>query len=90
MRVESILAAAPGVREVAVVGVTDPIWGQRLVAVYAGDATPAALDAWCRTSLPGPERPRTFLALSELPVLESGKLDRHRLRCLVSAPDSSV
>jgi o-succinylbenzoate---CoA ligase len=79
-RVESLLAAAPGVIEVAVVGVADPVWGQRLVAVYRGESSPASLDAWCRAHLPGPERPRAFLPLPELPALESGKLDRMRVR----------
>jgi len=84
-RVESMLAEAPGVSEAAVVGVADPVWGQRLVALYRGEATPAALDAWCRVRLPGAERPRLFLPLPELPVLASGKLDRCGLRTLAQA-----
>jgi o-succinylbenzoate---CoA ligase len=84
-RVEAILAEAPGVSEAAVVGVADPVWGQRLVALYRGEATPAALDAWCRVRLPGAERPRLFLPLPELPVLASGKLDRCGLRALAQA-----
>jgi O-succinylbenzoic acid--CoA ligase len=86
-RVEAILAEAPGVSEAAVVGVADPVWGQRLVALYRGEATPAALDAWCRVRLPGAERPRLFLPLPELPVLASGKLDRCGLRALAQAAD---
>lgn len=80
--VESQLAGAPGVGAVAVVGIDDPIWGQRLVAFYTGSATPAVLDGWCRANLSGPERPRGFRHLAELPVLESGKLDRQQLRDL--------
>jgi o-succinylbenzoate---CoA ligase len=82
--VESLLAGAPGVLEAAVVGVADPIWGHRLVAVYRGDAAPAALDAWCRERLAAPQRPRAFLSCVALPVLESGKLDRGRLRELAA------
>ncbi|MFY9973510.1 MAG: hypothetical protein WAK53_04585, partial [Chromatiaceae bacterium] len=44
-----------------------------------------ALDAWCREHLPGAERPRGFVRLSELPTLGSGKRDRVRLRELVLA-----
>lgn len=84
-RVESDLARAEGVGELAVVGVPDPIWGRRLVALYTGWAQPAALDAWCRTHLSGPERPRAFIRLSELPTLGSGKRDRHRLQELATA-----
>jgi len=84
-RVEAVLASAPGVGEVAVLGVPDPVWGQRLVAAYTGGAEAGELDAWCREHLPGAERPRGFVRLSELPVLGSGKRDRIRLRELVLA-----
>lgn len=82
LRVESLLAAAPGVGAVAVVGLDDPVWGARLVALYTGAATVTDLDQWCREHLAGPQRPRAFRRLAELPLLESGKLDRGRLRGL--------
>jgi len=82
--VESLLAAAPGLGSVAVVGVADPVWGQRLVAFYTGEASPAALAEWCRAHLAGPQRPRVFRPHVELPVLDSGKLDRGRLRALAA------
>lgn len=78
-RVEAALGAAPGVRDLVVVGVEDPVWGDRLVALYCGEADSAELEAWCRARLPGPERPRTFISLAALPTLESGKCDRRRL-----------
>jgi O-succinylbenzoic acid--CoA ligase len=84
-RVEAVLASAPRVGEVAVLGVPDPVWGQRLVAAYTGGAEVRELDAWCREHLPGAERPRGFVRLSELPTLGSGKRDRARLRELVVA-----
>ena len=83
-RVESLLTGAPGVGDLAVVGVSDPVWGQRLTVVYCGEVAPKNLDAWCRCRLPGPERPRTFLRVPELPLLESGKRDRQRLRTLAA------
>ena len=61
------------------------MWGQRLVALYTGEATPAALDDWCRANLAGPQRPRAFRPRAELPLLDSGKLDRRRLRVLALA-----
>jgi O-succinylbenzoic acid--CoA ligase len=81
--IERRLAAAPGIGEVAVAGVPEPVWGHRLVAVYTGAVDPAALDAWCRTNLPSVERPRGFRRVAGLPVLASGKLDRRALvRCI--------
>jgi O-succinylbenzoic acid--CoA ligase len=84
-RVEAALARAPGLGEVAVVGVSDAVWGQRLVALYTGAVSPAELDAWCRGQLPRTERPRTFIQCPTLPSLPSGKLDRHRLQELAVA-----
>jgi O-succinylbenzoic acid--CoA ligase len=84
-RVEAALAGVAGVAVVAVVGVDDAVWGKRLVALYQGDAAPADLDAWCRANLPGPERPRTFHPLPDLPALASGKPDRRSLQALAAA-----
>ena len=89
-RVEAALISAPGVRDLAVVGVEDPVWGERLVALYSGEAAPADLDTWCRARLSGPERPRTFIPLGELPTLSSGKHDRHRLRELARGAGPSA
>ncbi len=83
-RVEADLARAPGVEELAVVGVPDPVWGRRLVALYTGSAMPADLDPWCRAHLGGPERPRAFIRLAVLPTLDSGKRDRRRLEELAA------
>jgi O-succinylbenzoic acid--CoA ligase len=83
--VEAALTQARELGEVAVVGLPDAVWGQRLVALYTGGATPARLEAWCRARLSGPERPRAFIRCPELPTLQSGKLDRGRLRKLAAA-----
>ena len=40
--VEQVLAAHPGVREVAVYGVPDPQWGERVCAAVVGEADPDA------------------------------------------------
>jgi O-succinylbenzoic acid--CoA ligase len=82
---EAVLTSAPGAGEVAVVGVPDSVWGQRVIALYTGGAAPELLDAWCRDRLPGPERPRTFIRLPGLPILGPGKLDRRRLQALAVA-----
>jgi o-succinylbenzoate---CoA ligase len=83
-RVEERLASAPGVTSVAVVGVEDTVWGHRLVVVYAGEASPEALDRWCRQHLSSRHRPRGFHRLERLPVLPSGKQDRRKIRELIT------
>jgi 2-furoate---CoA ligase len=84
VEVEDVLARAPGVREVAVVGTPDDRWGQRVVAcVVAEDGVTAEeLDAYCLSSerLARFKRPREYRFVSELPKSPSGKILRRMLR----------
>jgi fatty-acyl-CoA synthase len=85
-QVESVLAADPGVREVAVVGVPDDRWGELVVAclALAPDASEAdvvaRLEERTRAVLAPHERPRRWMVLPELPRTASSKVQRHLLR----------
>jgi O-succinylbenzoic acid--CoA ligase len=89
--VEAVLASMPGITAVAVGSVADPRWGQRLVALYVGEASPESLAEACRSRLSAAERPREFRQVASLPANASGKLDRQRLRELLAGgpPDGS-
>jgi 2-furoate---CoA ligase len=84
VEVEDVLARAPGVREVAVVGAPDERWGQRVVAYVVADGaiTVEELDAFCLASdtLARFKRPREYRFVSELPKSPSGKILRRMLR----------
>jgi acyl-CoA synthetase (AMP-forming)/AMP-acid ligase II len=73
--VEAALADAPGVAEVAVVGVPDAEWGERVCAVVvpAPGATPSleTLRAHCAGRLAGFKHPRRLELVSELPRTEA-------------------
>jgi o-succinylbenzoate---CoA ligase len=81
--VERQLSACADAGEVAVTARPDPRWGMALVALYTGNATVAALDAWARVNLPSASRPRTFARVPELPRNTMGKLLRHALPALI-------
>jgi O-succinylbenzoic acid--CoA ligase len=81
--VEALLAACPGVEDAAVTGEPDPVWGERLVALFVGGAAEAEVEAWCRTHLSGAWRPRGFRRVSEIPRGVLGKIDRKALRARV-------
>jgi acyl-CoA synthetase (AMP-forming)/AMP-acid ligase II len=82
--VEDVLARAPGVGEVAVVGAPDDRLGQRVVAyvVVDGDVAAEELDAFCLASgsLARFKRPREYRFVAELPKSPSGKILRRMLR----------
>jgi 2-furoate---CoA ligase len=84
VEVEDVLARAPGVREVAVIGAPDDRLGQRVVACVVADegVTAEQLDAYCLSSdrLARFKRPREYRLLSELPKSPSGKILRRMLR----------
>jgi acyl-CoA synthetase (AMP-forming)/AMP-acid ligase II len=78
--VEDTLMRAAGVREVAVIGVPDPVWGQQVVAVLVGSADAEALTAHCRAALAGYKVPRRIEFVDELPKNATGKVLRRELR----------
>ncbi|MCW8906646.1 MAG: AMP-binding protein [Sedimenticola sp.] len=85
--VEARLLQCPGVTGVGVTGREDPVWGVVLVALFTGEVTERALEQWSRNHLPGPLRPRQFVAVSALPLNTMGKLYRPGLRQLITDQD---
>ncbi len=80
LEVENVLARHPGVREVAVAGVPDDRFGQRVTAWVVGTATAEELDAHCLASeLARFKRPREYRLVAELPKSASGKILRRLL-----------
>ena len=81
LEVEDVLAAHPGVVEVAVIGVADERLGQRVTAVVVGTATDEELDEHCLSSpLARFKRPRAYRRVEALPKSASGKILRRMLR----------
>ncbi len=77
LEVERVLEACPGVREIAVYGVDDERWGQRVEAVVVGDT--AGVDAYAREHLAPAQRPKAVHVVDRLPRTSTGKVLRRQL-----------
>jgi long-chain acyl-CoA synthetase len=78
VEIESVLAAVPGVREVAVFGLPDEQWGQRVCAAYTAAASVSEDDLRAAASarLAPYKRPKSYFRASDLPRTVTGKLMR--------------
>ncbi|MDX6623094.1 MAG: hypothetical protein QOE75_1026 [Solirubrobacterales bacterium] len=92
--VEDVLELDPAVAEVAVVGVADPEWGERIVAfvVTAEGAAldPDALDRRCLEAIARHKRPKEYHAIAALPRNAGGKVLKGELRDRAGAGDVSA
>ncbi|MCW2954618.1 MAG: AMP-dependent synthetase and ligase [Conexibacter sp.] len=82
--VEDLLAGHPAVREVAVLGVEDDEWGQRLKAVVAlnagEEATEHELKGYVKQNLAAYKVPREVEFVEQLPRNATGKIVKRELR----------
>jgi len=85
--VEGVLAEAPGVSEVAVFGVDDERWGQRVCAAVVGTASSTELDAFARTRLAAHKRPKAYVTVDALPYTTTGKLQRSAVAAAAGMAD---
>jgi len=82
IELETELAAHPGVRDVAVVGLPDPKWGETAVACVVADEgiTAETLQEFLAPRLARFKIPRRFVFLAELPRTPYGKVVKGDLR----------
>ena len=98
--IESVISLCPGVGEVAVAGLSDERWGQRVVAFITRNGAEngldaQTLDAHCRSSdLPNFKRPREYVFVAEIPKSPVGKVLRRKLVAgeyeALDTPDTSA
>jgi len=84
LEIEEVLREHPGVGEVAVVGLPDEAWGERVVACVVrreggGDCDEAALRGFVRERLAPYKVPKDVLFLPELPKNSLGKVVKPEL-----------
>ncbi len=82
--VEAVLHTHPSVGDVAVIGLPDARWGERVTAVVrpapGAEVDTDALEAFMRERLARHKVPRVWIVVDDLPRTASGKVQKHVLR----------
>lgn len=82
--VTAAVQEVPGVRDAVAVGVPDPQWGERVVAVVAGEVDLEQLRSEVAATLPRAWAPRGLVRVDSLPLLATGKVNRAAVRALAA------
>ena len=88
--IEKVLFTHPSLRDVTVLGLSDPTWGEIVAAVLVPadpDRPPqvADLHALCRAELAPHKTPARWFVTGDLPLTGSGKIQKFRLRERIDA-----
>lgn len=89
--VEFALGEFPNITELAVYGVADPVWGERIelaISVADGAAAPTLTEIreYGRHRLAPYKLPRSLAVVEELPLTSNNKLDKRRLATATELP----
>ena len=88
LEVETVVYGIPGIREVAVLGMPDPLLGQAVIAFVSAmegsSISEAQIKKLCKDKLEAFMVPKHVRFLAELPKSANGKTDKKALAALLS------
>ena len=89
LEIEEVLLTHPDIKEVAVVGVPDQVWGERIVAALVlregANLTTESLRAWGKERLATYKVPKEAVIIEELPRNAMGKVSKPDLKKTIGA-----
>jgi len=91
LEIEDVLRGHPGVRDVAVVGLPDEEWGERVAAAIVAEDIPtlAQVRAWARDRLAPYKLPTRLVVVPELPRNAMGKVTKTAVKELFGSREGA-
>ncbi len=92
LEIEDVLRLHPGILDVAVVGLPDEEWGERVAAAVVARGEPprlAALREWARERLAPYKLPTKLVAVEDLPRNAMGKVTKAAVKALFGSGDDA-
>ncbi|MHA1427991.1 MAG: class I adenylate-forming enzyme family protein [Candidatus Helarchaeota archaeon] len=89
MEIEDVLRSHPKIQDVAITGIPDKIWGQKVVAFIELErhqemTVPDVID-YCKDKIASYKKPRIVQFIEKLPLTKSGKINRNQVRKMASS-----
>ncbi|WP_085992276.1 AMP-binding protein [Oceanobacillus senegalensis] len=81
--IEHVMSSFGGVEEVAVVGIPDKYWGEKVAVFVKGDVSLRSLKSYCLQHLSTYKIPRIWRKLDFFPKTTGGKISRQQLKEMV-------
>lgn len=91
LEIEEVLRTYPGIADVAVVGVPDDEWGEKVMAalVIKHDVDLEAVNTWIRGLMAAYKTPKKYIVVDELPRNAMGKVVKNEVKPLFNTNQES-
>jgi malonyl-CoA/methylmalonyl-CoA synthetase len=87
LEIEETLRTYPGIEDVAVVGLPDDEWGEKVMAAIVSkhDVDPEAVNTWIRGLMAAYKTPKNYIVVDELPRNAMGKVIKNEVKSLFNS-----
>ncbi len=91
LEIEEVLRTYPGIADVAVVGIPDDEWGEKVMAalVIKHDVDLEAVNTWIRGLMAAYKTPKKYIVVDELPRNAMGKVVKNEVKPLFNTNQES-
>lgn len=72
--VEALLLNSGLVQDIYIYGAPDPLWGEQVIALYVGDASPEELSRWLKQQCSAYKCPKKWISVPQIPRTPQGKV----------------